>query len=545
MGDFKIAKLPNGYVRKVIAWLPLRDAYYASVTCQRWRGCGMVTVVAKLSSASARTRVRASLAFTSLATDLASWLAAVVADAHIGLIKMLQDAEEDSNDVMRNAAVKCILTLHERYRGYKAEHPQNALHNSAEADILIKLPVLAGLTNPDGSSDDEESGTDDDSGNEEEEKAEPVPSIHDQMSTVSISDFGGKEDSPAEIDLPPVARMKVLFHEPAQFVPVTALGTIQGNAAVTVIQRYDNKQKLLTIGSWYLEGFLESEVDADKKLGETIILWYARTLIGALAVSGVMHQTPGLSANVCILGLGAGSIPAFLRHHYDHITVDAVDWSASVVKCARDVFGLDASKDKMLNVYTAEACNWVQERKDRLQWIDNPAEREREKYDVICVDIYTDNGMPPALKDVQFFKNMKAILKSNKCRLEGDDKESVLVFNAGNEMENFDGLLRNLGRVFKFVHSFEHPDEENVIIMCTDTDLMDDDGKRWREACARDIPESAFRIYLSKCTPEYDSTFVSWMDDKSCCARDSRGINTPALTAPLSPSKNDAMMMKK
>ena len=75
----------------------------------------------------------------------------------------------------------------------------------------------------------------------------------------------------------------------------------------------------------------------------------------------------------------------------------------------------------------------------------------------------------------------------------------------------------------------EHPDEENVIIMCSTANIMKNDGQDWRTSMSRDIPEEAFRMYLSRTNEEHNSTFISWMDDQSLCARDSRAVNTPQL----------------
>ena len=36
-------------------------------------------------------------------------------------------------------------------------------------------------------------------------------------------------------------------------------------------------------------------------------------------------------------------------------------------------------------------------------------------------------------------------------------------------------------------------------------------------------------MYLNRTNQEYNSTFISWMDDQSLCARDSRAVNTPQL----------------
>ena len=46
----------------------------------------------------------------------------------------------------------------------------------------------------------------------------------------------------------------------------------------------------MTIGTWYLEGFVESGSDHNKNLGDTVILWYARTMISCIAGSGHLKK---------------------------------------------------------------------------------------------------------------------------------------------------------------------------------------------------------------------------------------------------------------
>ena len=516
--------LPSGFVRKIIAWLPLVDAFHAGATCQRWRACSICTIVAGMSSRDTTKRLQSCRAVRSLCTDLSSLHSSIVSDVHIALIKMLQDGEDGKDEDLYEQAESTIWCLHNRYTEID-ENDGDPFSDSAESEILKELPVLAGLANAE--SEEEDSGDDAGEGKLGERKAGETPA-------------GEKRPLPR-------ARMKVPFHCPAQFVPVVDLCNIAGNAAVTVIQRFDSKRRLMTIGTWYLEGFIESEVDADVALGETIILWYARSLVGGMAVSGQLTSANGGPARALILGLGAGSIPAFLRHHYDHISVDTVDWSAAVVRAAKEVFNLSSDDDDKVNVYTAEACDFISGQikaiKDKHGSL-AAEEAEEEKYDTIMVDIYTEDGTPPPLTDPKFMRNLKKLLRRQASSADDGDehrRESIVVFNAGNEMKGFDKLLSDLEKVFNFVHSFEHPDEENVVIMCSEGDLMGkDEGERWRKLAARDIPETSFRMYLSKCSPEFDSTFVSWMDDQSCTARDSRAVNTPLLQLPLTSKKRES-----
>jgi hypothetical protein len=545
---------PSGSVRKAIAFLPLDDAYQAAVVDRRWRACATCTIVSYLSSTNMEVRIKACRLIQGLCTDLATLHAAVVADVTIALIKLLQDTKIVNNNSYITIVADTVMYLHNKYMDI-LNNNDDPYHESAESELLVELPVLVGLkakrvVHEDTDSDDDEDDEKDEDSDDEGKNNEDVEDIMESSkveSKFSLSvNISNKDDeynntiinnNAKEKIIPP---LKIICHYPPQFVPCSSLPKISGTEAVTVIQRDDNKRKLMTIGTWYIEGFVESEVDHNKNLGDTVILWYARTIIAGIAGAGHLKKNDEKLCNVLQMGLGAGSIPSFLHSHYSHInSIDVIEWSKHVFLGAKEGFGY--SDNDVITTYISEAVEWTSNRAKYLNTLmlennntDNKGSNgsskkegvdiENLKYNIIIVDIYTEDGMPAGLKDPLFFTRLKMLLK-----VDTDEKYSVLLINAGNEMEDFDGLIEMLERKFQYVHQFEHPDEENVIIMCSKTNIMLDEGKHWRGNIARDIPETAFRMYLSRTNVEFNSTFISWMDDQSLCARDSRAVNTPQL----------------
>ena len=127
----------------------------------------------------------------------------------------------------------CELKIKNRSRYTEIEEDgRDPYSDCADSEILTELPVLAGLT---------------DAKSDEDESEEDQEGKHSEQKTNSVTNHSL-----------PRARMKILYHCPAQFVPTVKLCNIAGNAAVTVYQRFDSKRRLMTIGTWYLEGFIES-----------------------------------------------------------------------------------------------------------------------------------------------------------------------------------------------------------------------------------------------------------------------------------------------
>ncbi|SVD20228.1 uncharacterized protein METZ01_LOCUS373082, partial [marine metagenome] len=105
-----------------------------------------------------------------------------------------------------------------------------------------------------------------------------------------------------------------------------------------------------------------------------------------LAMSG-----EDLPERVLVLGLGVGVIPTNLSKNGSHI--DVVELDPKVLKIAEKYFDFDKS---LINLYFEDARTFVR--------------RCEHKYDVVLVDLYRGDGIPPHVVSFNFFENIKECL---------------------------------------------------------------------------------------------------------------------------------------
>ena len=126
------------------------------------------------------------------------------------------------------------------------------------------------------------------------------------------------------------------------------------------------------------------------KLGDPdyIELPYAKTVHVGLAV-------PDNPTRVLIVGLGGGTIPQFLRHHFPDLEIDVVELDPAVVQVAKDHFGF--RPDSRMQVVVADGRKFI-EQSDPL-------------YDVIYLDAYSATSVPYSLTTRQFLEATRRALK--------------------------------------------------------------------------------------------------------------------------------------
>jgi hypothetical protein len=194
------------------------------------------------------------------------------------------------------------------------------------------------------------------------------------------------------------------------------------------------------IGTWKgLSGFRETELELGYQLGEHLESWYTCTLAAipllggtkgmltcetkaAKAVHGI--QDPSNTTKVLVIGLGGGSIPAFLRTYAPNMLVECVEICAQVATAAVEHFGL---KCRYCNIPTCCAYHDI-EGGPRLKGdvkvgpgncvihitdAEKFVVHTKSKFDSILLDVYTNGQFPSSLLDSQFFKNMRDILARN------------------------------------------------------------------------------------------------------------------------------------
>lgn len=123
---------------------------------------------------------------------------------------------------------------------------------------------------------------------------------------------------------------------------------------------------------------------------DALALKYIRTMVQGL----VLNSNP---KNVLFLGLGAGSLVKYVNKYFDVLRIDVVEMLPDVVDISQKYFGLDES-DK-INIVTDTATNYLKTNKN--------------KYDIIFVDIFNSSGMPKEIKTDEFHLSLSDSLNSN------------------------------------------------------------------------------------------------------------------------------------
>lgn len=114
---------------------------------------------------------------------------------------------------------------------------------------------------------------------------------------------------------------------------------------------------------------------------------YTRLCMAALAA----RPEP---ARILMIGLGGGSIPRWLRLHHPEATIDVVEIDPAVGVVARRFFGF--AEDPKMKVAFEDGRAFV--------------ERPGAPYDLILLDAYGSDDVPPHLATVEFFRAIDARL---------------------------------------------------------------------------------------------------------------------------------------
>lgn len=96
-----------------------------------------------------------------------------------------------------------------------------------------------------------------------------------------------------------------------------------------------------------------------------------------------------------VIGLGGGTLPAFLRRHYPAAEIDAVDINPEVVAVAKDWFGF--SEDARMRIHVADGRNFI--------------EAVRQPYDAIFLDAFGAEAVPMHLTTREFLGAVRRALR--------------------------------------------------------------------------------------------------------------------------------------
>jgi spermidine synthase len=130
------------------------------------------------------------------------------------------------------------------------------------------------------------------------------------------------------------------------------------------------------------------------KLGEPgyLDLPYARTAFAGLAF---LDKDP---KRVLFVGLGGGSMPMFMRHHYPTLDIDIAEIDPMVFEVAKEHFGF--KEDPKMTVHLKDGRVYLRR-----------AEKRKKKFDVVFLDAYTSKMIPPHLATKEFLEELRDLLQ--------------------------------------------------------------------------------------------------------------------------------------
>jgi spermidine synthase len=167
---------------------------------------------------------------------------------------------------------------------------------------------------------------------------------------------------------------------------------------------------------------------------------------------------------VLIVGLGGGTIPSFLHHHFPKMTIDAVDIDPVVVDVAKKYFAF--KEDETLHAHVADGRAFIEKCNDR--------------YDVIFLDAFNANSVPYTLATREFLLSVREALTP----------EGVVVSNVWGRNSNrlYDDMVRTYQDVFEELYVVDVRGASNKILIAlprSQSIELDDLAERAEEISTR------------------------------------------------------------
>jgi spermidine synthase len=164
------------------------------------------------------------------------------------------------------------------------------------------------------------------------------------------------------------------------------------NHAVSLFDSYQEDGDDSRIGSPHIEDekgvlrlqFNGSDVQSemDKKAPHELMLRYTRMMVSALSATKHIRQ-------IAIIGLGGGSIPKYCYHHFPDSTIQVAEINPDVI-AMRDRFFVPSDSDRF-QVHCVDGADFV--------------ERQNGLFDVLFVDGFDQQGQPPQLSTLKFYRD--------------------------------------------------------------------------------------------------------------------------------------------
>ena len=144
---------------------------------------------------------------------------------------------------------------------------------------------------------------------------------------------------------------------------------------------------------------------------------------------------------ILIVGLGGGTLPMFLRRHYPHAAIDAVDIDPQVVHVAKEFF--DFREDERMRAHVGDGRQFI--------------EKSRQPYDAIFLDAYGAEEVPAHLTTQEFLQAVRRAVKPG----------GVVVSNIWARSSNplYDSMVRTYQEVFEELFDLDVHGTGNRILL--------------------------------------------------------------------------------
>lgn len=177
------------------------------------------------------------------------------------------------------------------------------------------------------------------------------------------------------------------------------------------------------------------------------VLPYTRALAAAVALVSPPRRA-------LVVGLGAGTVPMFLRGAFPDCRVEAVEVDPAIVQVARDWF--EFTDDRRLKVIVGDGRAFL--------------EKTRRTWDLVLLDAYAENHVPPHLATREFLATVRRRLAPG----------GAVLANLWSSSTNraFRPMLRTYQEVFDDVWIVRPPHSGNRIVVALPA------RARWTRAAA-------------------------------------------------------------
>lgn len=165
-----------------------------------------------------------------------------------------------------------------------------------------------------------------------------------------------------------------------------------------------------------------------------LVLPYSRSMMVGLACV----ENP---RRILVVGLGGASIPGFLHQRYPKARIDCVEIDPAVIDVAKRFFGF--REDHRLRAFAADGRKFIEETPHR--------------YDLIFLDAYGDDFIPPSLTTREFLSAVRRALS----------RRGILLANVWSRFSNpqYDSMLATYRTVFTQLYLFNVPNRGNIIFL--------------------------------------------------------------------------------